>query len=338
MESWDVDPAGSPLAADAVAIVGADCRFADVSGVDELWDALTRGRELISRTDAGASGRGVLERPEHFDAGLFGISPGEAELIDPQQRVFLECSWHALEHAGYDPGRFPGDIAVFAGVGRNTYLPFLRGRDVTTEQAMLVDYGNEKDFLATRVSYRLGLRGPAMTVQTGCSTSLAAVHLACQSLLNYECDMALAGGVSILAAGDTVTRTAEAAYCRRTAIAGRSMSRRQGWCLRTVSVSSCCVGWPTPSRTATTSSPSSGVPRCAMTARRKSASAPRAWTARSPRCGRPTRWRTSIRPPSSTSRHTVPAPSWVTRWRSRPCGPSWTMAPARPGPRALLVR
>lgn len=196
-----------PAYSDAIAIVGGACRFGDIEGLEAYWDAIEGGRELVDRlaVDGQASGEsawvqagGVLRNATGFDAELFSMSPREAELTDPQQRVFLETCWHALEHAGYDPGRFSGEIGVFAGSGINTYLPMVRAAQQSwTVSPMAVDLGNEKDFLATRVSYKLGMTGPSVSVQTACSTSLVAVHLACQSLADYECDMALAGGCSI---------------------------------------------------------------------------------------------------------------------------------------------
>ena len=150
--------------------------------------------------------RGVLRDAAAFDAAFFGIHPREAERMDPQQRVFLECAWEAMEHAGYDPGRCPGPVGVWAGASLNSYLLYNLCADRDYIARLLCGYqqtgpaeflGNEKDFLATRVSYKLNLRGPSLTVQTACSTSLVAVAQACQALLAYQCDMALAGGVSI---------------------------------------------------------------------------------------------------------------------------------------------
>ncbi|HEX8351629.1 MAG TPA: type I polyketide synthase, partial [Pyrinomonadaceae bacterium] len=143
---------------------------------------------------------GVLDGAELFDAAFFGYHPREAELMDPQQRVFLECAWHALEDAGYDSERYGGRVGVFGGAGLNTYLhevaPTLSDSSALRYQAFI---GNDKDFVTTRVSYKLNLRGPSVNVQSACSTSLVAVHLACQSLLNGECEMALAGGVAVRA-------------------------------------------------------------------------------------------------------------------------------------------
>jgi phthiocerol/phenolphthiocerol synthesis type-I polyketide synthase E len=199
---------------DGVAIIGMSARFPQSRNVQEFWEHLLAGDILISEfskeelrkagvDDAALSSRDYVRRgnsidgADCIDAEFFGLSRREAEITDPQQRVFLECAWEALEHAGYT-----GDgerVGVFAGAGMNTYfLQLLSNPSVIANaggyQLMLA---NDKDFLATRVAYKLNLRGPAVAVQTACSTSLAAVHLACQSILSGECDMALAGGVSI---------------------------------------------------------------------------------------------------------------------------------------------
>jgi acyl transferase domain-containing protein/acyl carrier protein len=200
-----------------VAIIGMAGRFPGAPDVESFWDNLSRGQEDIaslSDEELVASGvdpallrrenyikaKGVLAGGDLFDAGFFGYSPREAEVMDPQHRVFLECVWQALEDAGCDPQSFDGRIGLFAGSSLNSYLLFNLARN----QAAVASAGefqtlisNDKDFLTTRVSYKLDLKGPALTVQTACSTSLTAVHLACQSLLNGECDIALAGGVSV---------------------------------------------------------------------------------------------------------------------------------------------
>ena len=199
---------------DGIAIIGMSARFPQSGNVREFWEHLIAGDSLIADLseeelrhggiddatfqDANYVRRGnVLDGADQFDAAFFGLSRREAEILDPQQRLFLECAWEALENAGRT-----GDgerVGVFGGVGMNTYvLQLLANPEVLASvgeyQMMLA---NDKDYLATRVAYKLNLRGPAVTVQTACSTSLAAVHLACSSLLNRECSMALAGGVSI---------------------------------------------------------------------------------------------------------------------------------------------
>src|SRR5579875_1278778 len=184
-----------------IAIVGMAGRFPGASSVAELWQNLCDGRESISRFrddeleyssgSANVKARGILEDVDLFDASFFQYLPREAELADPQQRVLLECAWLACEDAGYDPAKYPGRIGVFAGCSINTYLlsqlaaapGFLReftGNYQTGSFPSLV--GNGQDFLATRIGYKLGLRGPAMTVQSACSTSLVAVSQACDSL------------------------------------------------------------------------------------------------------------------------------------------------------------
>ena len=143
----------------------------------------------------------ALDDVDQFDAGFFGFSPREAAILDPQHRHFLECAWEALEYAGYVPERFRGAVGVFGGCGMNGYFMF----NLLTNPALvhsvglflLRHTGNDKDFLTTRVSYLLDLAGPSLGVQTACSTSLVAIHVASQHLLNGECDLALAGGVTI---------------------------------------------------------------------------------------------------------------------------------------------
>ncbi|BBB01931.1 putative polyketide synthase [Actinacidiphila reveromycinica] len=203
-----------------VAIIGMSCRFAGAPDPETYWQRICEGRELLTRfteEDLAAAGtsRELLDDPAFvrvssliegagaFDADFWGISSSEAALIDPQHRLLLELSWHALEDAGYDPSRHPGDIGVFAGGGRHAYLRYIEPDFRATEhldgsiRGLQSDLGNYGDFLATRVSYKLGLTGPALNVQTACSTGLVAVHLACQSLLLGESDIALAGAVNV---------------------------------------------------------------------------------------------------------------------------------------------
>jgi phthiocerol/phenolphthiocerol synthesis type-I polyketide synthase E len=202
---------------EGVAIVGMSCRFPGAAGIEELWRNLRDGVESIrfftpseleeagvdparSRNPAYVPARAVLDRVEEFDASFFGFNPAVATAMDPQQRLFLECAWEALERAGYDSAAYPGAIGVFGGVGINTYLLSRAGNLGSlfgSVGALQTSIGNRNDHLTTMVAYRLNLKGPAVTVQTACSTSLVAVHLACQSLLSYQCQMALAGGVRI---------------------------------------------------------------------------------------------------------------------------------------------
>jgi acyl transferase domain-containing protein/thioesterase domain-containing protein len=201
-----------------VAIVGMAARLPGAQQVDELWDNLVAGREAIERyteEELRASGErpDLLRRPNYvpagapmegvplFDGEFFGFSPKESTIMDPQHRHFLECAWEALEHAGHPPEAFDGPIGVFAGCGMGSYFYFNvcsnRGLVDDVGMFLLRHTGNDKDFLATRVSYLLDLQGPSVNVQTACSTSLVATHLAVQSLLARECDLALAGGVTI---------------------------------------------------------------------------------------------------------------------------------------------
>jgi amino acid adenylation domain-containing protein len=206
--------ADSGIGAD-IAIVGMAGRFPGADDVDTFWRKLCDGIESISTLseqdlrDAGVSAaqlddpryvrrKGVLDDVARFDAPFFGYPPREALLMDPQQRLFLEVGWQALEHAGYDAQTYSGRIGVVGGTGRAAYmLHFLNTHPESAAELFQTTILNEKDFLATRLAYKLNLRGPALTVQTACSTSLVAVHLACQQLLQRDCDMALAGGVSI---------------------------------------------------------------------------------------------------------------------------------------------
>ncbi|MFG1644238.1 amino acid adenylation domain-containing protein [Amycolatopsis sp. NPDC049252] len=204
----DVDGHAEEAGAPAIAIVGLACRLPGAGDARRYWHNLRTGVEGISRfrlDDVIAAGvpvevarhpdyvpvRGLIEQGECFDHAFFGYSPAEAAGMDPQQRVFLEACSAALDDAGIDPQRFGGWLGVFAGSDRvNQDLV-----DPADEVAAMVGY--EKDFLATRVAYKLGLRGPAITVQTACSTALVAVHQAAASLTNHECDAALAGGVAL---------------------------------------------------------------------------------------------------------------------------------------------
>ncbi len=207
-----------------IAIIGMAGKFPGAGSVDEFWSNLVNGVESVSHfredelehtfatPEAKAQGlkfirsRGVLRDADLFDAAFFGILPREAELMDPQHRIFLECAWNALENAGWDPDNHPGLIGVYAGLSLNSYLLY----NLCADRPFTADFaahfqtgsfstllGNDKDFLPTRVSYKLNLRGPSMAIQCACSTSLVAISQACTALLNYQCDMALAGGVSI---------------------------------------------------------------------------------------------------------------------------------------------
>ncbi|MFE1318160.1 type I polyketide synthase [Kitasatospora phosalacinea] len=200
-----------------IAVVGLTTRLPGAPTADAFWRNQRDGVESVSRfsteqlTEAGwpkemithpdyVPAAGVIEGADRFDADFFGYTREQAEISDPQQRIFAESVWHALEDTGHDPARFDGSIGVYAGCFANKYLPLnllANARFRGSLAAFSARPYNDKDFLATRAAYLCDLRGPAMTVQSACSTSLVAIHLACQALLGHECDMALAGGVAL---------------------------------------------------------------------------------------------------------------------------------------------
>ena len=199
-----------------IAVIGMAGRFPGAKNLNDFWDNLHKGVETISfftDEELVASGidpdvlskpnyvkaYGILKDIELFDASFFDFDSKEAEITDPQHRFFLECAWEALEDAGYDSLSYKGSIGVYAGTGFNRYLFNLYSNQniINSLSNLEISTRNDTDFLSTRVSYKLNLEGPSYTVQTACSTSLVAVHLGCQSLLSGECDIALAGGVSI---------------------------------------------------------------------------------------------------------------------------------------------
>ncbi len=198
-----------------IAVIGLACRFPGAGDAQAFWDNLRRGVESISfftDEELAAIPPELLEDPSYvkacgvvdgidlFDAEFFGLSPREATIADPQQRLFFECGWQALEDAGYDPETHGEALGVFAGASTSLYLDHLLADPAVREAAghVQLSIGNDKDHLAPRLSYLLNLKGPSVPVQTACSTSLVAVHFACQSLLHFECDLALAGGCTIL--------------------------------------------------------------------------------------------------------------------------------------------
>src|SRR5437588_1733096 len=200
----------------AIAVIGMACRFPGAESCEQFWQNLQNGVESISffsnqeLRSAGVSdkllgsskyvkARGILKNVDLFDASFFNFSPREAEILDPQHRFFLECAWQALEIAGYDTERYAGLIGVYAGSSFSQYLLNLYSNPpiVDSVGGFQIMVANDKDNLVTRAAYKLNLRGPSVAVQTACSTSLVAVHLACQALLSGDCDIALAGGVSI---------------------------------------------------------------------------------------------------------------------------------------------
>ncbi|MBD2607323.1 SDR family NAD(P)-dependent oxidoreductase [Scytonema hofmannii FACHB-248] len=211
-----ITTASNSLNGSEIAIIGLTGRFPGAKNIDEFWKNLQNGVESISffsdeeLLSSGISSsilndpnyvkaHAILEDAELFDASFFGFNPREAEITDPQHRIFLECAWEALESAGYDSHNHKGAIGVYGGSSLSSYLlnVYLNQNLVNSIDPQQLTIAANKDFLTTRVSYKLNLEGPSYAVQTACSTSLVAVHLACQSLLNGECDIALAGGVAI---------------------------------------------------------------------------------------------------------------------------------------------
>src|SRR3984957_20347094 len=207
-----------PAPRSAIAVIGMAGRFPGARDVRTFWNNLRDGVESIhtftdeSLLAAGESASrlrdpsyvkacGRLDDIDMFDAGFFGLSPRDAAVFDPQHRMFLECAWEAFENAGHVGEKCAGPVGVFACSGATEYMMYnlVCNRSIMDSMgAWLVRHtGNDPNFLATRVSYELNLRGPSMSVQTACSSSLLAVHVACQSLLNCECDMALAGGATV---------------------------------------------------------------------------------------------------------------------------------------------
>lgn len=202
---------------EGIAVIGMACRFPGAKSIEQFWQNLSNGIESITFfSDEELKAAGVapellnnanyvkakpkLADYDLFDAPFFGLSPREAEIMDPQQRLFLETAWEGLESSGYISENYTGRIGVYAGVGTNTYLL----RNILSNPQLVDSFGvfqtilaNDKDYLATRVSYKLNLKGPSIDVQSACSTSLVAICLACQSLLTYQSDITLVGGVTI---------------------------------------------------------------------------------------------------------------------------------------------
>ncbi len=201
-----------------IAVIGMAARFPGSQNIDEFWQNLRDGVESVSffsdqelvaagidpsilRNPAYVKARAILPDIEWFDAAFFNITSREAEMIDPQHRFFLECAWEALENAGYNPETYPDAIGVYGGSHSNSYLwsnLYANPDFIETCDAIQLSLTSAVDFLTTRVSYKLNLRGPSVNISTACSTSLVAVHLACQGLLSGSCDLALAGGVLII--------------------------------------------------------------------------------------------------------------------------------------------
>ena len=199
-----------------IAIIGMAGRFPGAQDVHAFWQNLCNGFESVRfftpeeleslgvepgrlRDPGFVKAASFLDNVEWFDAHFFNIPPREAELMDPQHRMFLECAWEALEQAGYAGESCEGSVGVYGGATINTYLlcNLMQAAAMESLDLVQLNVGSSHDFLTTRVSYKLNLRGPSQAIQSACSTSLVAVHHACQSILHGECDMALAGGVSI---------------------------------------------------------------------------------------------------------------------------------------------
>jgi acyl transferase domain-containing protein len=232
----------SSSAPSGIAIIGIACRFPGAGDHRQYWKNLRAGIESIStlsEEELAASHVGLelignpsyvkaaslLPDSDSFDAAFFEYSPQEARLMDPQQRLLLEVAWEAVEDAGYRVGEHPAQVGVFVGTGGvvSSYLVdrLTATQDLPGYTGSLAHLGNDKDFSSTRVSYKLNLTGPSINVQTACSTSLVATHLACQSILSGECDMALAGAGTVSRA--TARRLHECQ--RRHLVARRSLSR-----------------------------------------------------------------------------------------------------------------
>jgi len=200
-----------------IAIIGMTCRFPKAKNIEEFWQNLHEGIESVSvftneeliaqgidsallNDPSYVKANAVLEDIDRFDASFFDLTPREVEVTDPQHRLFLECAAEVLESSGYNPDTYAGKIGVYAGAGMSSYLlhNLLSNPDILQAVSRFqLLMGNNKDFMPTRVSYKLNLKGPSVNVSTACSTSLVAVQMACQSLLDYHCDMVLAGGVGI---------------------------------------------------------------------------------------------------------------------------------------------
>ncbi len=213
-----MDKLESDLDIDCIAIIGMSGRFPGAPDVERFWQNLRDGVESVStfseeeliaagvdpavvRAPSYVRAKAVLGGVDQFDAPFFQLSAREAEITDPQHRLFLECAWEALESAGYDAEAFEGPIGVFAGAESlssyflNNIYPNAELRSSVGDYQLFLS--NDREFMCTRTSYKLNLRGPSVTVQTACSTSLVSVCMACESLLRGQCDMALSGGASI---------------------------------------------------------------------------------------------------------------------------------------------
>jgi phthiocerol/phenolphthiocerol synthesis type-I polyketide synthase E len=306
----------NPATVEPIAIVGLACRVPGARSAEEFWRNLTGGTESLSvytleQQAADGVPKRLLDDPnwvpaamvlddmEYFDPGLFGMTGREAEVRDPQHRVFLELAHTALEDAGHDPARFTGDIGVYGAVGADEYQwrNLRRNPKVFAAAGPLgIATGTHPDYLATLAAYKLNLRGPALTVHTACSSSLVATHLAVEALRTGECDMALAGGVSI------------------------ELPHRWGYLFDEGGINAPdghCRAFDASARGTIWGSGGGVVVLRRPAARRRSASPPRRWTGRSRSWRARWAWPTSTRARSPSSRRTAPAPSSATRSRSR---------------------
>jgi phthiocerol/phenolphthiocerol synthesis type-I polyketide synthase E len=208
---------GSEGEPSGIAVIGMAGRFPGAPNIETFWQKLRAGEECLVRfstADLRRAGipaglvddelyvpvNGSMSDVEWFDAGFFGMSPREASITDPQHRIFLELAWEALENSGCDPARYNGAIGLYAGCGASSYLL----QNLLPNRDRLADFGElrmrmatSQEYLATRTSFKLNLTGPSVSINTACSTSLVAVHLACDALRNFQCDMALGGGISV---------------------------------------------------------------------------------------------------------------------------------------------
>lgn len=252
-----------PGADEPVAVVGIGCRFPGAPDADSFWRLLVDGRDAITevprerwdatRVDAPAHG-GFLDGVDEFDARLFGMSAREAARADPQQRLLLEVARQTLDDAGLDPARLAGTATgVFVGISSHDYsaLQMSRPEDIDVYAAT----GNAHSVAANRLSYTLDLRGPSLALDSACSSSLHAVHLACESLRRGECDTALAGGVNLMLTPACPWPSRRAACSRRTAAAAPSTTRRTGTCAGRARASSCSSPSPGHWPRATASTP-----------------------------------------------------------------------------------
>lgn len=217
-----------PAATEPVAIVGIGCRFPGADGPDAFWDLLRNGVDAVAEVPAGRwrhrddlanTSGGFLPGIDGFDADFFAIAPREAELMDPQQRLLLEVAWEAIEHAGLSPASLAGSFTgVFVGISTGDYAHLLARTDLASERHVAT--GTAFSIAANRLSYVLDLRGPSLAIDTACSSSIVAVHLAVASLRRGECDLALAGGVNLL-----ITPDLTAAFTRANMLAPRGRCR-----------------------------------------------------------------------------------------------------------------